>query len=169
MVLSADDYLQQLQALLPPGRAWPRRPDAALTLILSALADEPARIDARAEALRLDANPAYSDELAPEWQAATGQPDMDAVRAHLLATGGATPAYFVGLADALGVTITITAPLAGFTPNFNTSSACVDALQGVNGAFRWRVSLAGPGPNTVLESMFRLVQPAHTLVEFTYI
>ena len=36
---NSDAYLAQLQALLPPGRAWPREPDAVLTKLLHAFAD----------------------------------------------------------------------------------------------------------------------------------
>ena len=42
-------YRAQLQALLPLGDAWPRRPDAVLTRLLAAWAEEFARIDARSD------------------------------------------------------------------------------------------------------------------------
>lgn len=52
MALTVDDYLAQLQALLPSGPAWPRDVNADLTKLLMAEADELARIGARAEQLR---------------------------------------------------------------------------------------------------------------------
>ena len=40
MRATSDDYLRVLQALLPPGAAWPRDPDATLTKVLAAWADD---------------------------------------------------------------------------------------------------------------------------------
>lgn len=52
MVLTETDYLRQLQALLPPGPAWPKDDDATLTRMLAALAAELSRVDGRAQRFR---------------------------------------------------------------------------------------------------------------------
>ena len=49
--MNATDYLQQLMALKPAGRAWPDDPDTRQNQTLAALAEELARIDARAGAV----------------------------------------------------------------------------------------------------------------------
>lgn len=63
MALSAEDYLQQLQALLPIGAAWSRDPDAEITKALTGMAQEFTRVDGRGEALLSEFNPATAVEL----------------------------------------------------------------------------------------------------------
>ncbi len=45
LMYTAAQYLGLLQGLLPTGPAWPRDPDATLTKLLSAEAEEFARLD----------------------------------------------------------------------------------------------------------------------------
>lgn len=75
MVLSAEAYLAQLQALLPPGSAWPRAANATLTKLLGALAEELARLDARALALIDEADGRSTLELLSDWERVCGLPD----------------------------------------------------------------------------------------------
>ena len=72
---SASDYLGALQALMPRGAAWPRDPDATQTLVLEALAQAPARLDADAIQLLTDCFPVTTEALLPEWEATLGLPD----------------------------------------------------------------------------------------------
>ena len=72
---SADDYLSALQALMPRGAAWPRDPSAVQTMVLRALAQTPARLDAAAVQLVADCFPITTQELLPEWEASLGLPD----------------------------------------------------------------------------------------------
>ena len=112
-------YREQLQALLPPGRAWPRDDDADLTRLLAALADEFARIDARASALIDEADPLTALELLPDWERAAGLPDAcvpiaEGIRARQIAVarkiaglGGQSRAYFIDLAARIGLEVSI--------------------------------------------------------------
>ena len=69
------DYGAALQSLLPTGWAWPRGQVAVQSLLASGLAQLPARLHARANALLVDAFPATTGELLPEWEASLGLPD----------------------------------------------------------------------------------------------
>lgn len=114
------DYLSQQQALLPPGAAWSREPDADLTKLLTATADGFARADQRADDLRDEADPYNTVEMLPDWERIAGLPDscvgsLDTIYARQLAlvaklsaVGGQSRAYFIGLAAAMGYEITIT-------------------------------------------------------------
>lgn len=118
-LLSEDDYLTGLQRLLPQGRAWSRSPDSKLTGLLRGIAKRQAALQQRQVNLLSDAFPSEPVELLPEWEASLGLPDPCAgilptvaqrqaqVRARWAAAGGQSIDYFIGVAAALGVTITI--------------------------------------------------------------
>lgn len=120
MHATPENYLAQLQALLPRGAAWPRDPEAVLTKVMSAMADGFARAHGRALNLIEEADPRTTLELLPDWERVCGLPDPCAgpadtiaerraqVVARLTATGGQSAAYFIALADTLGFAIAIT-------------------------------------------------------------
>lgn len=152
--LTTAAYLAQLQALLPPGAAWSRAPEATLTKLLAAIADSLARVDARAAALLDEIDPRTTRELLPDWERVTGLPDpcsagvvttlqerRAAVVAKLTATGGASAAYFRGLAEAMGYTVEIDR----FRPFVTGISRCGDRLNGgASVRHTWRVRVIGP-------------------------
>ena len=119
MAIGADGYLTLLQDLLPPGAAWTREPDAGLTKLLAALAEELSRIDARTEDLIREANPMTTTELLTDWERVAGLPDActgqletvqqrrDALVARLSDTGDQSAAFYIALAASLGFTVTI--------------------------------------------------------------
>lgn len=116
---SVDDYRDALIALLPQGDAWPTDPGSDLGLLLTGLAEEFARIDARAEDLLNESHPSQTFELFEEWEAMYGLPDtctadpsfqerrFDLVQRYQQ-LGGQSRAFFIAMAAALGYTITIT-------------------------------------------------------------
>ena len=195
MGLTATDYLAQLQALLPPGPAWPRDADAVLTKMLAAWGDSLARIDARALDLVDEALPISTSELLADWERVAGLPDactlamvgeqtegqrQAALTAKLTSVGGQTPAYYVAIAAALGYTITITE----FTPHDVTDS--VDApIYGDTWAYAFQVNAAATTVddftvadtvadalstwgNASLECVINKLKPAHTAVLYLY-
>ena len=194
MTYSQDDYLRALQGLLPRGEVWPRDPDATLTQILRAIAASPARLDARASALLVDAFPATSAELLPEWEASLGLPDpctgplstvqqrRAAVVARLTSRGGASIAYFVGVAAALGYTITV----EEFAPAIADGLVADGPVNGEDWAYAWLVrapqttvtefaadeSFAdeplSTWGNLSLECVLNRIRPAHTILIFAY-
>lgn len=194
MGLTAAEYLNQLQALLPSGAAWPRDPSADMTRLLDALAAEFARIDARGETLLDESDPRTVTELRAEWQAEFGLPEFFSATAATLqqaraelhgkvtAIGGNDKPYLVRLAASLGYQITITEyrPFrVGRTPIGRPISSKVEWL------FTWKVASPGlkmwalraGGPigeplrvwgNGLLEYYLNKYKPSHTHLFFEY-
>ncbi len=112
--MSADQYREQLQALLPSGAAWPRDQAAILTATLDALAQELGRVDVRMTDLLNEADPRTTNELLADWERSRGLPDpcvtgtltTDQRRNNLVAKvtnlGGQSPAYFLLVAERMG-------------------------------------------------------------------
>lgn len=196
MGMSADDYLRQLQALLPPGPAWPQDDDAPTTRIIAALAAELARVDSRAGQLADEADPRSVGELFADWERVAGLPDScveafgetqsfaqrrAALVARLVTLGGQSPAYFIALAASLGYTVTITE----FKPFRAGQSRSGDAIN-TTWQFAWQVnaplntitpfragqSRSGDALNAwgrkLLECVLSRLKPAHTTVVFAY-
>lgn len=195
MVMIATDYLAQLQALLPPGPAWPKDADAPLTKMLTGLSQELARVDARALQLTDEVDPRTTSELFADWERVAGLPDACVIafagdqtvaqrRAALvgrLATlGGQSIAYFTALAASLGYSITIT--------EFREHTVEDDVEHGLYSQpwnFAWQVNatlntvnditvesvveepIASWG-NTLMECVFKRLAPAHTIPLFSY-
>lgn len=189
---SAANYLQALQAHLPRGRVWPRDPDATQTQVLSGFTPSLEQITARANNLLVDAFPASTYELLPEWESTLGLPDPCAgeaptrqqrvaqVVARLIATGGQSIAYYTAVAAALGYAITVTqfvpsrfgkpfGSLFGgtawaFAWQVNAPSFTVNALQ-FGGSFGTPFATWG---NNVLQCELQRFAPAHTTLLFSY-
>lgn len=189
------DYLSLYQGLLPVGGAWPREPQATLTKVLSAEADESTRIHNRAVDLLDEDDPRATTEMIGDWERVTALPDKcsaayvttlqerrAAVVARLTARGGQSRAFYTALAASLGYAITITE----FGPFRVGRNACGEALCGQQWDFVWRVNAptttvrpfrtgasACGEPlrkwgNEMLECAIRRVKPAHTMVQFGY-
>lgn len=107
-------YLAMLQQLLPRGAAWTREPEAVLTALLTAIADELSCVDARAATLLEETDPRFALELLEEWERTVGLPDectgplellqdrRAAVVERLTNKGGSSPAYFEAMLAARG-------------------------------------------------------------------
>lgn len=195
MALIDTDYLHQLQALLPPGPAWPKDDESTLTRLLSSLAVELARVDGRAMQLVEEADPRATAELFADWERVAGLPDACAVAfggdqtlaqrraalvGRLTTLGGQSAAYFVGLAAALGYAITLS--------EFSEHSVLDDVEHPLYDAawnFAWQVNAAlntvteltveglADDPlsvwgNSLLECVIKRLAPAHTTVLFSY-
>lgn len=192
---TAADYLEQLKALLPPGQAFPRDAGTTLRDLLDGMSIELARVDGRGELLPIEANPASTNELLIDWERVAGLPDKcsgtleetlqgrrNALLAKLASTGGQSPAYFIGIAAALGYQVTITE----FKPFRVGMSVAGDALTNGDWQFTWqvnapettvvafRVGLSAVGEplrswgTSSLECKIRQLAPAHTIPIFAY-
>ena len=194
MGMTTDDYLAQLQALLPQGPAWPRDTGATLTRLLQAMADELARVDARAAQLIEESDPRTTYELLAGWERVAGLPDtcasvgegMEERRFALLqrlaVPGGANASYFIALAAAMGYP---TATVTEFPP-FACTSDCDDSLNPAPAwPHAWRINLPAKRiidmtcisacdaslrawGDTALECVVARAKPAQTTVIFTY-
>jgi uncharacterized protein YmfQ (DUF2313 family) len=190
---SANDFTRALQAKLPRGRVWPRDEDSEQTGTLKGLAPSCARFNARANDLLVDAFPASTLELLPEWEKTLGLPDpcvgpsptieqrRAQVVARFIADGGQSVAYFISVAAALGYTIAITQ----FAP-FRFGSRFGQPLCGDVWANVWQVNapnftieffqfgVSGFGEpfafwgNSVLQCELQRLSPAHTKLLFSY-
>lgn len=114
-------YARQLKSLLPPGPIWDFSPESTLTKLLTALAQELARVDGRAVDLVDEWDPRTALELLPDYEALLGLPDevvteipltvperRIVILGRLLARGGASRQYFIELASTYGFNVTIT-------------------------------------------------------------
>ena len=117
--VGAEAYLGQLQALLPQGRAWTRRPDAVLTRLLAAEADELADVDLAATQLLDEIRPDTTFDMLSDWERVVGLPDAcsdpdagifqrrAAVLERLVAQPTLNPSDYVALGRKFGVGLTV--------------------------------------------------------------
>lgn len=195
MGFTSDQYREQLKALLPPGRAFPRERGTTLDALLDAMSQELARIDARADRLTTEAVPSTTAELLSDWERVTGLPDTcsgllsdtqqgrrNDLVSKLVSRGGQSIAYFKSVALALGFEIEI----EEFRPFRAGWSQAGDPLSNGDWIFTWRVHApevtvspfrAGAGAageplatwgNDGLECRILNYKPAHTNVIFAY-
>jgi len=168
---SADDYLAQLQALLPRGAAWPRDAEAPLTQLLRGFATTLARANARANHLLVVAFPSTVDDMLAEWNETLGLPGLTGytgddlatqqalVVAALTATGGQSSAYFTALAESLGIPIEV----SGYRP-YRVNDHVNDNIYGKAWAHAWLVTVLSTGDYTSLKAILSRYKPAHTTV-----
>jgi len=192
--LTDADFLRAFQALLPRGRVWNRDPDSAQTKVVAGLTKSYTRLTQRCNNLLIDAFPATTYELLPEWEATLGLPDpcsgpapstqmrRSQVVARITNMGGQSAAFFIGFAQKLGYGITIT----NYAPFRCGQSTCGQALGNQDWFFTWSVNspqntvvrfaagksaagdpLASWG-NQVLECEISAMAPAHTILQFNY-
>lgn len=175
-LFTTSDFVTALQNLLPRGRAWPRDLESLMAKTLTGLAPTYSRLAARDNQLIVEALPASTTELLPEWEETLGLPDpcagptptIDERRAQVVArfsnTGGQSAAFFIAYALVLGYTITITV----YTP-YTFGMPFGLPMYGESWAFAWTVNapLAAEA-NQVLACEFERLKPAHTIVNFVY-
>jgi uncharacterized protein YmfQ (DUF2313 family) len=177
----ADQYRQQLKALLPPGWVFTRERGRVLDGVLDGLAQELARIEARGADLIDAALPDTTLEMLPDWERLLGLPDeclprdstlqarREAVLAKLVGQGGQDAAYYVDLARVLGYA-------GGWVEEYRpflAVSPCIDPLNTDPWCFVWVLHVPrlppGAGANDrALECLVNRYRPAHTFVRFVY-
>lgn len=181
MGLTADDYLRQAQALLPPGRAFTREPGAKLTQLLTALSEELARVDTRADELMVEIDPQTTSEMLADWERVFGLPNLClyavpqtvaqrrmALVAKMSAVDDLTAQFFIDLAASLGYTVTIDENVDGSPFKWRVNSAGVSITDFTVGASVVGDPLREWG-DELLECTVRSYQPAHTEVLFAYL
>lgn len=191
---SPADYVAALLALLPRGRVWPKDPAATQNGVLQGLAPTYVRLDARAMTLLVDAFPATTVELLPEWEQSLGLPDpcegadqgLEQRRAQvvtrLASAGGQSVAYFLEVLARLGYP---DGSIEQYAPFRADRSVAETPLFGPEWAFAWRVNLpelrvfyfqadisAADEPllvisNDVAVCVIDALKPAHTTVFYT--
>ena len=195
-VRTAEQYRDQLRALLPSGPAWDPELVPEVGLILTGVSQEFARLEARAVALLNEMDPAGVNELVADWEKVMGLPDAClglnpafedrrlAVRRRLVEVGGQHRGYFLDIAVSQGypdASITeFRAPRMGRsrfgTSHFGTWQAQFMWVLNTGGrqrlGRRFGVSFwgerFGANPGNALECLLRRPAPAHTVVHINY-
>lgn len=179
--MNADDYLVQVQTLLPPGAAWTRERNANLSQLLAALSQEFARIDARAQAVVIEAVAQTTNEMLPDFERVFGLPELCLYstpqtvaqrRASLVtkmnSVDDLTKQFFIGLAAQIGYTVTIDENVDGSPFKWRVNSAGTTISDFTVGS-----SVAGDPLRTwgdrLLECTINRYVPAHTRVVFAYL
>ena len=193
-----DDYLAQLQNLLPPGKSFTRAAGATLTKVLRAWGTEFGNVELRGQELLLESDPRSSLELLGEWEDFLGLPDpcltkrptavalrRFAAVSRLTSEGGQSRAFYVSLALSLGYKITVE-DVEEFGPFRVGEGRIGDRFFGSEWSFVWRVhapehtafffrageSVAGDPlmtfGNEALTCTLERVMPAHTKVLFAF-
>lgn len=191
---SKEDYRDGLLRLMPRGRIWRRDPGSVLAALATGLGNALQRLDAAAQTLLVDAFPATTDQLLPEWEKSLGLPDpcagqtptIQQRRAQVLArfanTGGQNVAFLTTFAKNLGYDIEITQ----YTPFRVGQNTAGQALNSADWAYAWtvnspqltatffRTGVSAVGEplvvwgNDVLQCELIRVAPAHTTLLFAY-
>ncbi|NWB94633.1 DUF2313 domain-containing protein [Pseudomonas gingeri] len=195
-VRTAEQYQEQLRSLMPAGPAWDPEQVPEIQQVLLGIAQELARVDARAVDLINEVDPVTVSELVPDWERVMNLPDpclgptplfddrRVAVRRRLLAVGDQSIGYFIDIARSQGypnATVTeFQAPRMGRArfgkARFGTWQA--QFMWTLNtggrlllgrrfGASYWGERF-GANPGSALECLIHRNAPAHTLVHINY-
>lgn len=193
---TAEQYKDQLRALLPLGPAWDPGLVPEVDLVLTGVAQEFARFDARAVIALNEMDPGGVSELVPDWEAVMGLPDEClgantsfedrrlAVQQRLVAVGGQSISYFIRLAAGQGY------PNASVTehraPRFGRSRFGSAHFGTWSAQFLWTLNTGGrhkagrrfgvsywgerfgSNPGNAIECVIRRAAPAHTAVRINY-
>lgn len=179
MGLSVEAYARQLKQLLPSGAAWPRGVGSRLSALLLGLAEELARVDARAGNLVDELDPRTTLELLPDFERVYGLPDeclgalpeaiserQVLVTQKAIAMGGQSRAFFIAVALTFGYVIEITEP-APHEWVVNFPDVELGELVNFRAGSRAGERLAGYAQLDI-ECILARLAPAHTVVSFTY-
>src|ERR1051326_3382650 len=119
MAFSSAQYLKSVLQLLPQGRAWLKEPSALTYQSADALAQELARIDARAVTLLRESDPRTTAELISDWERICGLPDecsplsstlqgrRNQVLSILTSQGSLNSKFYIDFAEFLGFDVTV--------------------------------------------------------------
>ncbi|NWB85008.1 YmfQ family protein [Pseudomonas gingeri] len=195
-VRTAEQYQEQLRSLLPAGPAWDPEQVPEIQQVLLGIAQELARVDARAVDLINEVDPVTVSELVPGWERVMNLPDpclgptplfddrRVAVRRRLLAVGGQSVGYFIDIARSQGYpNASVTEYQAPRMGRSRFGKACFGTWQA---QFMWTLNTGGrlllgrrfgasywgerfgANPGSALECLIHRSAPANTLVHINY-
>ncbi len=197
---TATEYAQAIAGELPTGTAWSRDPDGDLMHWVEGCAEIWGDVSAAAALLLIvESDPSKTVGLLPDWEAALGLPDpcvpqlltlperQTALVNKLTTQGGQSREFFIGVAAALGYTITIR-ECSTFQFGLSSFGGPRGRFQLPSARYCWTVRVAGPRATRFqfgrssfgrdsfceivhaedLECVIRRWKPAHTTVLFDY-
>lgn len=195
-IRTAEQYQEQLRSLLPAGPAWDPEQVPEIQQILLGIAQELARVDARAVDLLNEVDPVTVSELVPDWERVMNLPDpclgpkplFDdrrlAVRRRLLAVGDQSIGYFIDIARSQGYPNASVTELQ--TPRMGRARFGKARFGTWQAQFMWTLNTGGrlllgrrfgasywgerfgANPGSALECLINRTAPAHTLVHINY-
>lgn len=165
-VAPVEDYLAQIQALLPEGRAWPRDPDATVTRLLAAVAGGFARLDTHAGGLLDDVRPGAGVHHLTDWERVLGLPDACAtspgslrerrgrVVEKMTSVARTVPERYVAIAAALGYE-------AEVIEHDQTAATALSGLDTAGGKWRyvWWLRVDTEGRTRYLDALSSAADP----------
>lgn len=170
-------WLGALQALLPPGLALSREPDANITKLLEAAAAMMGDAEQSFDEWFAQYDPNEATTMLADWERFLGLPDYcdagivqtleqrrAAVVERLYIMGGNTPQYFIDMMARRGVPITID-ELAPHFWRVNAPMVNLHYFRSGQGRCGDRLRTWGDPP---MECRIRRLKPAHTRVVFGY-
>ncbi len=197
MGVIAEQYQQQLVALLPRGVLWEIVPQSFIDELLRALTLEFERVHLRAQLLIDEADVRTTNELLTDWERVTGLPDACTTLASTLedrrnnltiklhSDKNQHTSFYINVAARLGYVITITeGKNIPYELNHLFNGVQITVAEWI---FVWRVTApattvkwarAGSAVagepiqtwgNTTLECIINRLKPAHTHVLFSYV
>ena len=180
---TAEAYKRLLKGVMPSGPIWSYLATADLDATTAGTADELARVDGRIADLSEEVDPRTADETIDQWETDLGLPDpgdpspptaladrQAAAYAALIASGGQHAAYYVEVAAALGVVVTITERPYG-DPAAAEVTTSEEVIAPPGASYYWLVD--GPAGTDAdvqarLEALITRLAPAHTVPVFTW-
>ncbi|WP_158812072.1 YmfQ family protein [Beijerinckia sp. L45] len=153
---TAADYAQAIESELPQGAAWSREPDGPLMQWVTGCAQIWGDVSAAADTLMfVEADPRFTFEMLPDWEANYGLPDpclttvlslnerRNALLQKITIQGAASRAFFIDFAASLGYAITIT-EYVPFQFGLSQFGGSHGAFQGPTARFYWTVKVESP-------------------------
>lgn len=183
-VTDGAEYLGMLRGLLPRGPIWSPEPGSNLEALLLVIGDELARLHNRVVDALDEADPrTVTAETIDAWERAYGLPDpcdpspptslsqrVAAVSARVAQSGGQSADYYIRVAAAMGITVTIDERPYGVTARSETATSETPANQ-VEVMFYWEIT--GPAATSTdernrLECVIARIKPAHTVAVWSW-
>lgn len=173
--MAVEKYAAQIAALLPRGPAWIAAFEGTTTFrrLCLGLAEEFARIDARAKDCLRETFPRTTFELLPEWEQLTAQTPQSGdttsdrqsrVASHIAVAPRQDVPYYLSLFNAYGLTPTVVSFRPFLAGTSTAGESCAD--QSWKFVCEFRLSVAGPLPK--LEQTILKMKPAHVAFRFRY-
>ncbi len=165
-------YADQISQLLPRGRAWNTSNGTVLRKLCEGIAEEFARIHARAAALASERIPLTAVELIAEWERVTGSVSLTSdsiadrqrrVTAQLNVTGRQDAPFYLSIISGYGYS----ASIQSFTPFF-AGGVCETPCYDDSWRFVAKFKIASPVSLPVVESTLNALKPAHITYLFEY-